>query len=111
MSNIFQPVVNDTGGALPLVVGAGPLVSPVKNQHLNLDSTGNVYASNAAITHYGAGLPFDANGRLVVQIAAVDRVDQLIPFTASNAVAVGAGPIDRYAQGLAFNASNQIVQN
>jgi len=67
VSNIFQPLVRSTGGVVPFNIGTGALGTVVKNQHLNLDESGAVYASiEGVINHYGAGLPFDINGRLVI---------------------------------------------
>jgi hypothetical protein len=109
MSNIFQPLVRSTGGVIPLNIGVGELVDPIKNQHLNLDDTGAVYAiSNGTIQHYGAGLPFDVFGRLVVSAAPKIYVDQSIPFTALNSVAIG-GVKSYVSQGIAYDADGLLA--
>lgn len=109
MSNIFQPLVRDTAGVIPMNIGVGPLVDPVKNQGLNLDATGAVYAvSGGAIDHYSSALPFDVNGRLVVSAAPKTYVDQTIPFTATGAVATG-GVKSFIGQGIAYDAAGLLA--
>jgi hypothetical protein len=110
MSNIFQPLTRDNGGILPLNIGIGVLVDPVKNQHLNLDATGAVYAIlDGAINHHGAGLPFDIDGRLVVSSGALSYWDQSIPFTATGAVCLGGG-IGHIDQSLSYDAEGKLSQ-
>ena len=105
MSNIFTYLVRDTGGVIPLNVGSGPISVPIKSQHLNIDSDGNIYASNGVIDHYGAGLPFDVDGRMVISSEPVAYVDQAIPFAAGGGVSFAAGGGDPYFdQGLQFSS-------
>ena len=110
MSNIFQPLTRSSGGVVPLNIGVGVLGTTVKNQHLNLDTSGAVYAvSGGAVNHHGAGLPFDSNGRLIVSASPTARVDQSIPFTAAGAVAIG-GAISYYGQSIAYDVNGALAQ-
>ena len=112
MSNIFQPLVRETGGRLPLNIGDGPLVDPIKNQHLNLDSNGAIYASfDGVINHYGAGLPFDVDGRLIISTLDPIRFDQTIPFNSAQVLSVSEDPISHYSQGLAYTSDSSLAVN
>lgn len=110
MSNIFVYLVRDTGGVLPLSVGSGPLVDPVRSQGLNLTELGEVYASFDAVTHHAYGLPFDTNGRLVVSLDPVSYRDQGIPFTVDGFVAAGGeAEGGYYDQGLLVGAGGLVA--
>ena len=91
MSNVFQHLVRDTGGAIPLEIGSGAPVSPVSDQGLLINSDGQIYANDqATIAFFLNGLPFDTNGRLVVHLGGdVSYLDQAVPFTAENRIAIG----------------------
>lgn len=108
MSNIFQPLVRETDGAVPLNVGTGPVSGEVYNQHLTLDVNGAVFSSTSgAVNHWGCGLPFDVNGRLLVRVAEPDRFDQDIPFTSDNEVAIG-DTIAYIDQGVGFTLTGRL---
>ena len=110
MSNIFTYLVRSTLGALPVNIGIGAIVDPVKSQGLNIDNTGAVYAvADGVIDHYNQGLPFEVNGRLVVTEDPKVRVDQSVPFSAAGAMCLGAGGISYVSQGLAYTASGAIA--
>jgi hypothetical protein len=108
MSNVFQALVRDTGGLIPMNIGVGVITDPVSFQGLNIDSTGAVYAIlDGVIDHHASGLPFDVDGRLVVSNAAVSYFDQSIPFTATGAMALGGG-ISHYNQSLAYDGTSKL---
>lgn len=112
MSNIFAPYARIKNGIVTFNAGSGALGPGHKNQHLNLDTNGAIYAvAGGVISYYGAGLPFDSNGRLVIEAANPVRVDQATPFTATNAVAVGADAdaITRVDQGVGFTSEGRFA--
>jgi hypothetical protein len=111
MSNIFQPFVRKTAGAIPLNIGSGVLATPNDTQGLRLDEYGNIYAQlNGSINHYHQGLPFNLHGRLLVSDSgAVTRFDQGIPFNANNLIFISNAAIVRYDQGLSYASTGGIV--
>jgi hypothetical protein len=109
MSNIFQYLARKTGGAIPLNIGVGALVDPIKSQGLNVDAVGAVYAVlDGVAVDYHSALSFDANGRLIVSNGAVTHTDQAIPFTATG-MAVELAPVDYVSQGLGYTATGKIA--
>lgn len=109
MSNIFQPFIRSTGGAIPLIVGVGAIVDPIPSQGLNVDALGNIHVvADGDIIHYHQGLPFDTFGRLCLTTEPLVRYDQSIPFAANNSVSVGS-VIDYVNQGLAYTVAGSIA--
>ncbi|MBG7617770.1 MAG: hypothetical protein IZT57_05330, partial [Chloroflexi bacterium] len=103
MSNVFQALVRDTGGVIPLNIGVGVIADPFPFQGLNLDATGAIYAiDGGTAVHHSHGLPIDADGRLVVLTGAVDYVSQVTPFTVDGLVAIGGETISHYSQGVGY---------
>lgn len=108
MSIIFQHLVRDTGGILPITTEAP--TSPIGSQGLLIDSDGAVYAEiDGAINHYFCGLPFTASSQLVVSSDAVAFYDQGLGFTASGALATSPEEPTFFCQGVAFAAGGGLV--
>lgn len=108
MANVFGFLFRDKG-SLPLNIGVGAIVSPIKSQHLNLDDANAIYSvADGAISYHDQGLPFDVNGRLVVTANAVARVDQGVPFAASGAVCATGDGASYTDQGCVYTAAGDL---
>ena len=108
MSIIFQNLVRDTSGILPITTEAPS--SPIGSQGLLIDSDGAVYSEiDGAIDHYVYGLPFTATSQLVVSSDAVAFYDQGLGFTASGALATSPEEPTFFNQGVAFAAGGGLV--
>ena len=86
MSIIFQHLVRDDDGALPIDQDTPP-PQPQNSQGLIINDDGWVYGKligDLPIVRYYYGLPFNAEGGLVFTGETIAYYDQGIPFAADN---------------------------
>ncbi len=115
MGNIFNYLVRETGGVIPINLdGGGTLpLDARRSQGLWLDEDGAVYAQhNGQIDHYHQGLPFNLFGRMIVNVnpLSIRNVDQSIPFDVNGRIAIG-GVGSHFNQGLLYSESGSLANS
>ena len=107
---MFQHLVRNTGGGIPVLIGTGPPAGAVGSQGFLINpATGEIHASNGGTpVHYNGGLAFDVDGRLILD-------DALVNFSNSYPVGLNGGPvivqaaITLYNQGIGYANSGAMA--